>query len=47
MEQRRQQKTTEQEEQESRGVVTVGLSEHFRRTANRHSFRVAFKPKRD
>ena len=51
MEQRRQQKTTEQEEQESRRVVTIlylkGLSEHFRRTANRHSFRVAFKPKRD
>ena len=47
MEQRRQQKTRKQEEQESRGVVTIlylkGLSEHFRRTANRHSFRVAFK----
>ena len=40
----------EQEEQESRGVVTIaylkGLSEQFRRTANRHSFRVAFKPGR-
>ena len=40
----------EQEEQESRGAVTIpylkGLSEQFRRTANRHSFRVAFKPGR-
>ena len=41
----------EQEEQENRGVVTIpylkGLSEQFRRrTANRHSFRVAFKPGR-
>ena len=40
----------EQEEQESHGVVTIpylkGLSEQFRRTANRHSFRVAFKPGR-
>ena len=38
----------EQEEQESREVVTIpylkGLSEQFRRTANRNSFRVAFKP---
>ena len=38
----------EQEEQESRGVVTIlyikkGLSEQFRRNANRHSFQVAFK----
>ena len=40
----------EQEEQENRGVVTIpylkGVSEQFRRTANRHSFRVAFKPGR-
>ena len=40
----------EQEEQESRGVVTIpylkGLSEQFRRTANRHCFRVGFKPGR-
>ena len=40
----------EQEEQESRGAVTIpylkGLSEQFRRTANRHSFRIAFKPGR-
>ena len=39
-----------QEEQECRGVVTIlylkGLSEQFKRTANRHSFRVAFKPGR-
>ena len=38
----------EKEEQESRGAVTIpylkGLSEQFRRIANRHSFRVAFKP---
>ncbi|XP_068756681.1 uncharacterized protein [Montipora capricornis] len=40
----------EQEEQEDRGVVTItylkGVSEQFWRTANRHSFRVAFKPGR-
>ena len=40
----------EQEEQESRGAVAIpylkGLSEQSRRTANRHSFRVAFKPGR-
>ena len=40
----------EKEEQENRGVVTIpylkGLSEQFRRTAYRHSFRVAFKPGR-
>ena len=39
----------EQEEQESRGTVTIPylkrLSEQFRRTANRH-FRIAFKPGR-
>ncbi|KAL9986883.1 hypothetical protein ACROYT_G001092, partial [Oculina patagonica] len=51
MEQRHQQTDKkEQEEQESRGTVTIpylkGLSERFRRTANRHSFRVAFKPGR-
>ena len=51
MEQRHQQTDKkEQEEQESRGAVTIpylkGLSERFRRTANRHSFRVAFKPGR-
>ena len=51
MEQRHQQiDKKEQEEQESRGAVTIpylkGLSERFRRTANRHSFRVAFKPGR-
>ena len=51
MEQRPQQiDKREQEERESRGVVTIpylkGLSEQFRRTANRHSFRVAFKPGR-
>ena len=51
MEQRPQQiDKREQEEPESRGVVTIpylkGLSEQFRRTANRHSFRVAFKPGR-
>ena len=51
MEQRPQQiDKREQEEQESRGVVTIpylkGLSEQFRRTANRHSFRAAFKPGR-
>ena len=40
----------EQGEQESRVVVTIpylkGLSEQFRRSANRHCFRVAFKPGR-
>ena len=40
----------EQEEQERHGAVTIpylkGLSEQFRRTANWHSFRVAFKPGR-
>ena len=40
----------EQEEQENREVVTIPylkeLSEQFRRTANRHSFQVAFKPGR-
>ena len=40
----------EQEEQESRGVVAIpylkGLPKQFRRSANRHSFRVAFKPGR-
>ena len=51
MEQRPQQiDKREQEEQESRGVVTIlylkGLSEQFRKTPNRHSFRVAFKPGR-
>ena len=51
MEQRPQQiDKREQEEQESRGVVTKPylkeLSEQVRRTANRHSFRVAFKPGR-
>ena len=51
MEQRHQQTDRkEQEEQKSRGAVTIpylkGLSERFRRTANRHSFRVAFKPGR-
>ena len=51
MEQRPQQiDKREQEEQESRGAVTIpylkGLSEQFRRTANRHSFPVAFKPGR-
>ena len=48
MEQRPQQMDKrEQEEQESRGVVIPylkRLSEKFRRTANRHSFRVALKP---
>ena len=52
MEQRPQQvDKREQEEQERRGVVIIrylkGLSEQFRRTANRHSFRVAFKPGRN
>ena len=41
---------TKQEELESSGVVTIpylkGLSEQFRRTANRHSFGVPFKPGR-
>ena len=41
---------SEQEEQGSRGVVTIpylkGLSEQFRKNANRYSFRVAFKPGR-
>ena len=41
---------TEQEERENRRTVTIpylkGLSEQFRRSANRHSFRVAFKPGR-
>ena len=53
MEQRPQQiDKREQEEQESRGAMTIHvpylkeLSEQFRRTANRHSFRVAFKPER-
>ena len=40
----------EEEEQESRRVVAIlylkRFSEQFRRTANRHSFRVAFKPGR-
>ena len=48
MEQRSQQiDKREQEEQESRGIVTIPyikwLSEQLWGTANRHSFRVAFK----
>ena len=51
MEQRPQQiDKREQEEQESHGVATIlylkGLSGQIRRSANRHSFRVAFKPGR-
>ena len=51
MEQRPQQiDKREQKEQESRGAVIIphlkGLSEQFRRTANQHSFQVAFKPGR-